>query len=54
MRRFLRKLSYDQYFTSPGVVYFAAAGDGGLGVSAYPAASPNVVAVGGTYFNRDQ
>src|SRR5271167_4370993 len=43
----------DQYFTSPGVVYFAAAGDSGLGVSAYPAASPNVVAVGGTYFNRD-
>lgn len=45
--------SFDQYFTTPGVVYFAAAGDGGLGVSAYPAASPNVVAVGGTYFNRD-
>ncbi len=43
----------DQYFTSPGVVYFAASGDGGLGQSAYPAASPNVVAVGGTYFNRD-
>ena len=49
-----QELGFDQYFTSPGVVYFAAAGDGGLGVSAYPAASPNVVAVGGTYFNRDQ
>ncbi len=49
-----QELSLDQYFTTPGVVYFAAAGDGGLGVSAYPAASPNVVAVGGTYFNRDQ
>jgi subtilase family serine protease len=48
-----QETSFDQYFTSPGVVYFAAAGDGGLGVSAYPAASPNVVAVGGTYFNRD-
>jgi kumamolisin len=48
-----QELSLDQYFTTPGVVYFAAAGDGGLGVSAYPAASPNVVAVGGTYFNRD-
>ena len=54
MRRFLRNLlSHDQYFTHPGVVYFAAAGDSGLGVSGYPAASPNVVSVGGTYFNRD-
>ena len=48
-----QETSFDQYFTSPGVVYFAAAGDSGLGVSSYPAASPNVVAVGGTYFNRD-
>ena len=48
-----QETGFDQYFTTPGVVYFAAAGDGGLGVSAYPAASPNVVAVGGTYFNRD-
>ena len=48
-----QETGFDQYFTSPRVVYFAAAGDGGLGVSAYPAASPNVVAVGGTYFNRD-
>src|SRR5271157_5452684 len=44
----------DQYFTTPGVVYFAASGDSGLGVSIYPGASPNVVSVGGTYFNRDQ
>jgi subtilase family serine protease len=43
----------DQYFTHPGVVYFAASGDSGLGVSLYPSASPNVVSVGGTYFNRD-
>ena len=49
-----QETTLDQYFTTPGVVYFAAAGDGGLGVSAYPAASPNVVAVGGTFFNRDQ
>jgi kumamolisin len=49
-----QETSFDQYFTYPGVVYFAAAGDSGLGVSGYPAASPNVVAVGGTYFNRDQ
>jgi kumamolisin len=48
-----QELSFDQYFTTPGVVYFAAAGDSGLGQSAYPAASPNVVAVGGTYFNRN-
>ncbi len=48
-----QETSFDQYFTSPGVVYFAASGDSGLGVSGYPAASPNVVSVGGTYFNRD-
>jgi len=48
-----QELLLDEFFTSPGVVYFAAAGDSGLGMSAYPAASPNVVAVGGTYFNRD-
>jgi len=46
--------NWDKYFTTPGVVYFAAAGDSGLGVSIYPGASPNVVSVGGTYFNRDQ
>ncbi len=44
---------YDHYFTTPGVVYFAASGDGGLGYTIHPGASPNVVAVGGTYFNRD-
>ena len=48
-----QETSFDQYFTHPGVVYFAAAGDSGLGVSIYPGASPNVVAVGGTRFNRD-
>ena len=47
------ELSWDKYFTNDKVVFFAAAGDGGLGVSIYPGASPNVVAVGGTYFNRD-
>jgi kumamolisin len=46
--------NWDKYFTTPGVVYFAASGDSGLGVSIYPGASPNVVSVGGTYFNRDQ
>ncbi len=48
-----QEIGFDQYFTQPGVVYFAASGDSGLGVSIYPGASPNVVAVGGTRFNRD-
>jgi subtilase family serine protease len=49
-----REQSWDKYFTAKGVVYFAASGDSGIGVSIYPGASPNVVSVGGTYFNRDQ
>jgi kumamolisin len=48
-----QEVGWDKYFTTPGVVYFAASGDSGLGVSIYPGASPNVVSVGGTYFNRD-
>jgi hypothetical protein len=43
----------DKYFTAPGVVYFAASGDSGIGPLIYPSASPNVVSVGGTVFNRD-
>jgi len=46
-------LRYDKLFTEPGVVYFASSGDSGIGVSSYPTASPNVVSVGGTMFNRD-
>jgi len=39
---------YDSmYFSTPGVTYLSSTGDGGCGVQ-YPAASPNVVAVGGT------
>jgi subtilase family serine protease len=49
-----REKAWDKYFTTKGVVYFAASGDSGLGVSIYPGASPNVVSVGGTYFNRDK
>jgi len=45
--------SFDRYFKVPGVVYFAASGDSGIGPLIYPAASPNVVSVGGTMFNRD-
>ena len=41
----------DPAFTEPGVVYFASRGDS-PGVS-YPAASPNVVAVGGTSLSFD-
>src|SRR5208337_702396 len=48
-----QEVKYDHYFTTPGVVYFAASGDGGIGYTIHPGASPNVVAVGGTYFNRD-
>ena len=41
-------LTYDsQYFNHPGVVTTASAGDSDYGVI-YPAASPNVVSVGGT------
>jgi kumamolisin len=43
----------DQFFKTPGVVYFAASGDSGLGGLIYPSASPNVVSVGGTVFNRN-
>jgi subtilase family serine protease len=48
-----QETGFDIYFTHKGVVYFASSGDSGIGVSLYPAASPNVVSVGGTYFNRD-
>lgn len=41
--------TYDTtYFSTPGVTYFASSGDGGCGAG-YPAASPNVVSVGGTH-----
>jgi len=45
--------SANKHFTVPGVVYFAASGDSGLGPLIYPAASPDVVSVGGTMFLRD-
>ena len=43
---FPSETSFDSVFTTPKIVYFASAGDS-PGVS-YPAASPNVVSVGGT------
>ena len=52
--------SFDSYFTTPGVTFVVAAGDSGIYVSDtsyvsadYPAASPNVVAVGGTSITID-
>jgi hypothetical protein len=39
--------SYDSDFSHAGVVYTASSGDGGAPIS-WPAASPNVLAVGGT------
>jgi len=43
--------AYDSFFSYPGVVYFASAGDG-PGVI-YPSASPYVVGVGGTTLSRN-
>jgi kumamolisin len=48
---FASQTIYDSYFTQPGVVYFAAAGDS-PGVT-WPSASPNVVSVGGTSISRN-
>jgi len=45
-----QELSLDGFFTTPNIVYFAAAGDTpGVG---YPCASPNVVCAGGTSDSR--
>jgi kumamolisin len=49
---FSGELDYDQYMTTPTVVYFASTGDSGCGTD-YPEASPNVVAAGGTHVVRD-
>jgi kumamolisin len=48
---FSGETAYDKSFTTPGVVYLASAGDS-PGVS-WPAASPNVIAVGGTALSRN-
>jgi kumamolisin len=49
---FSGETGYDQYMTTPTVVYFASAGDSGLGPD-YPSVSPNVVSAGGTSIIRD-
>ena len=47
---FSGETSYDSYFANPGTLYTASAGDSGHGTE-YPAASPYVIAVGGTTLN---
>ena len=44
---FSGETAYDSHFATSGVAFVAASGDAGYGTS-YPAASPNVTAVGGT------
>jgi subtilase family serine protease len=44
---FAGQLSYDHFYTHPGVAITVSSGDSGYGVM-YPAASPGVTAVGGT------
>ncbi len=47
---FSSETSYDSYFTNPGTLYTVSAGDDAHG-ALYPAASPNVISVGGTTLN---
>lgn len=47
---FSSEASYESHFQHTGVVYMASSGDNGAGVE-WPAASPNVLAVGGTTLN---
>jgi hypothetical protein len=47
---FVGEGSLDPFYSVPGVVYTASSGDSGVGAQ-YPAASPEVVAVGGTTLN---
>ena len=47
---FTGETSYDSYLAHTGTFYTASSGDSGHGTG-YPAASPNVIAVGGTTLN---
>jgi len=47
---FSGETTYDSYMTHKGTYYTASSGDSGSGTE-YPAASPNVIAVGGTTLN---
>jgi len=45
---FSQETQADQYLVAPGVTFLASSGDSGHGAF-YPAASPNIVSVGGTH-----
>lgn len=49
---FSSEASYESHFQHSGTVYVASSGDNGAGVQ-WPAASPNVLAVGGTTLTLD-
>jgi subtilase family serine protease len=49
---FSTETSYDSYFSTAGITFFASSGDSGAGVI-WPSSSPNVVGVGGTTLNLD-
>ncbi len=49
---FSSEASYESHFQHSGIVYVASSGDKGSGVE-WPAASPNVLAVGGTTLTLD-
>ncbi len=49
---FTGETSFDSIFTTPGVVYFASAGDSPG--PEYPSVSPNVVSAGGTTISRNE
>jgi subtilase family serine protease len=49
---FRTESTYDSYFSTPGVAYFASSGDSG-GKVIWPSASANVLSAGGTSVNRD-
>ena len=48
---FSGETGYDKYYTHSGVTFVASSGDNGYGVE-YPAASPDVVAAGGTTLTK--
>jgi hypothetical protein len=51
-REFAGETSYDGYFNVPGVAFVVASGDSGAPAE-WPAASPNVLSVGGTSLTLD-
>ncbi|MGU7773686.1 S53 family peptidase [Burkholderia sp. MR1-5-21] len=49
---FSGETGFDSHFSAPGVTFVASSGDSGTGTE-YPAASSNVIAVGGTTLSAD-